>query len=382
MAWFPILAPGRGTPYDPGPLQVPRPRPHRPPSWPRPGNGPSNNRGSKGTSSGGTGSGRRKGAGSAARRQRQGDRAAAARPAAAKGPVPGPAARVASPAGTVLLTRLGHYGDHHRRRPPARRGPGVRPRLQHQPVSARAATAAAAMLAQANALPPGLIHEFPDSNAWAANGPKVAGGEVDARRRPAPAADACPRSGTRSRCRHRACPVTGVSVPGLPGVLDRPQRPHRLVASPTRAEPGHAVLRRADQRRAGRAEYFWRGALAPDAAGALHDPGPRAGRRPTLTVEQHRARPGHDAGGPDHVGGLDGRHPAPPDISAMMRRRPRAASFAQFRAGAGGPGGRRRRTSSTPTTAATSVRSRAGYYPQAPATDRLPGCRCRAPAAD
>src|SRR5205823_14170297 len=50
------------------------------------------------------------------------------------------------------------------------------------------------------------------------------------------------------------------------------------------------------------------GRLAADAAGALHDPGPgRAGGPPDR--EHHRARPGDDAGGPDHVGGLDGQHP-------------------------------------------------------------------------
>ena len=48
---------------------------------------------------------------------------------------------------------------------PARSGP-----------TAAEATAAGALLAQLSQLPPGQLHEYPDSNAWAANGPAVAGG--------------------------------------------------------------------------------------------------------------------------------------------------------------------------------------------------------------
>src|SRR5262249_46528551 len=45
-------------------------------------------------------------------------------------------------------------------------------------VTARAARAAAAILAQTDALPAGAVHQYPDSNAWAANGPKVAGAKA------------------------------------------------------------------------------------------------------------------------------------------------------------------------------------------------------------
>jgi penicillin G amidase len=38
------------------------------------------------------------------------------------------------------------------------------------------AEAAAQLLAQLSRLPAGQIHEYPDSNAWAANGPAVADG--------------------------------------------------------------------------------------------------------------------------------------------------------------------------------------------------------------
>ena len=105
MAWFPVLAARPRHPLRPRPLQIPRPRPHRPAKRRQTLHAATT---TSSTASGdqqhGSGS---KGAGAGA----------------------GSARSVA--AGTVLLTRLGHYGGHHRRRPPARRGPGVRPRLQH-----------------------------------------------------------------------------------------------------------------------------------------------------------------------------------------------------------------------------------------------------------
>ncbi|HEV8275013.1 MAG TPA: penicillin acylase family protein, partial [Streptosporangiaceae bacterium] len=148
MAWFPILPPGPQHPYDAGPYR------HRgiapiaaqstaSPLPAKPGQGPA-------------------AAGEGATR-------------AAGGPVPGRAVRVASPpepspsraSGTTAVTTA---DDRQRAEAPVS-GPGS----SSSQISARVVTAAAVMLAQANALPPGLVHEFPDSNAWAANGPKVSG---------------------------------------------------------------------------------------------------------------------------------------------------------------------------------------------------------------
>jgi Penicillin amidase len=96
-------------PLRPRPLQTSRPRPHRSPSGP--GTDRGNNGSSQGIGCGRTGSGKGAGAG-----------AVSARSVAA---------------GSVIPTRLGHYGGHHRRRQAARRGPGVRPRLQHRPDHSR-----------------------------------------------------------------------------------------------------------------------------------------------------------------------------------------------------------------------------------------------------
>src|SRR5215813_9106474 len=152
MAWFPIVAPGQHSPYDPGPYKYRGLSPIAPQA------------GQALTTATAT---------TAAARPAAARGPAAARPAAAKGPVPGPAARVASPtepslSGASGTTAVTTADDRQRAEAPVS-GPGS----DGSQISARTATAAAAMLAEANALPPGLIHEFPDSNAWAANGPKV-----------------------------------------------------------------------------------------------------------------------------------------------------------------------------------------------------------------
>jgi len=59
---------------------------------------------------------------------------------------------------------------------PANTVPATGPAAGTAHVSAGQATAAAALLAAVDALPAGQVHTYPDSNAWAANGPAVAGG--------------------------------------------------------------------------------------------------------------------------------------------------------------------------------------------------------------
>ncbi|HEY1344013.1 MAG TPA: penicillin acylase family protein, partial [Streptosporangiaceae bacterium] len=139
MAWFPIIAPGPGTPYDPGPYKY-------------------------------------------------------------RGIAP-----IAPQAGQVSTTATTS----------AVRGPAA---AAKGPVTARVATAAAAMLAQANALPPGLIHEFPNSNAWAANGPRVAGAKSMLAGDPH-LPQTVPSIWYQVALSAPGLSVTGVSVPGLPGVL-------------------------------------------------------------------------------------------------------------------------------------------------------------------
>ncbi len=188
MAWFPILAPGPGTPYDPGPYK------HRglAPIAPQAGESPPPATTAATTAPGATSA------------------------AAAKGPVPGPAARVASPTAppssrAPAATAVTTAGLRQRAEAPAA-GPG------NGRVTAQAATAAAAILAQADALPPGTVHQYPDSNAWAANGPKVAGAKAMLAGDPH-LPQTVPSIWYQVALSAPGLSVTGVTVPGLPGVL-------------------------------------------------------------------------------------------------------------------------------------------------------------------
>ena len=68
------------------------------------------------------------------------------------------------------------------------------------------------------ALPAGQIHTAPDSNAWAANGPKVAGGGAMLAGDPH-LLQTLPSIWYEVALQAPGLQVSGVSVPGLPGVL-------------------------------------------------------------------------------------------------------------------------------------------------------------------
>ena len=104
----------------------------------------------------------------------------------------------------------------------ARRTPA--PRSGAATVSAAGATAASAVLAQVTQLaqvkdlPVRPIHTYPDSNAWAANGPAVAGGRSMLAGDPH-LPQTIPSIWYQVALSAPGYQVGGVSVPGLPGVL-------------------------------------------------------------------------------------------------------------------------------------------------------------------
>jgi penicillin amidase len=232
MAWFPLLAPGRGTPYDPGPYKYRGLAPIAPQA------GQTLTVATTAT----------------AKRSAAGGAPAAA---AAKGPVPGPAARVASPpelslsrvSGTTAVTTA---DDRQRAEAPVS-GPGS----SSNPITARVATAAAAMLVQANALPAGLIHEFPDSNAWAANGPKVSGAKSMLAGDPH-LPQTVPSIWYQVALSAPGLSVTGVSVPGLPGVLIGHNAHIAWSLTDTQNQATLFYTERTSKSRPG--QYFWQGA--------------------------------------------------------------------------------------------------------------------------
>src|SRR5215475_4978917 len=280
MAWFPVLPPAPQSPYDPGPYKYRGLAPIAPQAGqaltttpattaatqqPATGGGPAAARvpvaAAGPAAAGGAVSAVAKapvakmaGAGPAAAR---GQVAAAERPAAAKGPVPGPVARVASPpepsssraSGTPVVTAA---DDRQRAEVPVS-GPGS----SSNPITARVATAAAAMLAQANALPPGLIHEFPNSNAWAANGPKVAGARSMLAGDPH-LPQTVPSIWYQVALSAPGLSVTGVSVPGLPGVLIGHNAHIAWSLTDTENQATLFYTERTSKSRPG--QYFWQGA--------------------------------------------------------------------------------------------------------------------------
>jgi penicillin G amidase len=92
------------------------------------------------------------------------------------------------------------------------------PAAPGQTATAATAAAAEAVLKQTGALPAGLIHRYPDSNAWAANGKAVAGGLSMLAGDPH-LPQTVPSVWYQAALSAPGLAVTGVTVPGLPGVL-------------------------------------------------------------------------------------------------------------------------------------------------------------------
>ncbi len=123
-------------------------------------------------------------------------------------------------------------------------------------VSRRTARAAAAVLAQVAALPPGQVHEYPDSNAWAANGPRVAGGGALLAGDPH-LPQTLPSVWYQVALSAPGLSVSGVSVPGLPGILIGRNRHIAWSLTDTQNQATLFYAERTSRSRPG--EYFWRG---------------------------------------------------------------------------------------------------------------------------
>jgi penicillin G amidase len=135
-----------------------------------------------------------------------------------------------------------------RRPPPPRPGPVL---------AAGEATAASALLAQVNALPAGQVHTYPDSNAWAADGPAVAGGRSMLAGDPH-LPQTIPSIWYQVALSAPGYQVSGVSVPGLPGVLLGHN--HHIAWSLTDTQ-NQATLFYTEQTSKSRpGQYFWDGA--------------------------------------------------------------------------------------------------------------------------
>jgi penicillin G amidase len=303
MAWFPILSPGPHNPYDPGPYK------YRglAPIAPQAGQGPGPVAVVTGSASG-----------------------SAALAAAAKGPVPGPAARVASRTGpssprASATTALTTADVRQRAEAPAA-GPGP----SSNRMTAREAAAAAAILAQTDALAPGTVHEYPDSNAWAANGPKVAGANAMLAGDPH-LLQTVPSIWYQAALSAPGLAVTGVTVPGLPGVLIGHNAHIAWSLTDTQNQATLFYAERTSKSRPG--QYFWRGAWRR--MRQVHYTIPvRGGKAAQLTVDITVHGPVMTQAGQTTSVDWMGNIPSP-DLAVMLAVN-RAHDFAQFRAALAG----------------------------------------------
>jgi penicillin G amidase len=197
-------------------------------------------------------------------------------------------------------------------------------------VSAREATAAAALLAESDALPPGLIHQYPDSNAWAANGSKVAGAKSMLAGDPH-LPQTVPSIWYQAALSAPGLSVSGVTVPGLPGVLIGHNAHIAWSLTDTQNQATLFYTERTSKSRPG--QYFWQGAWRR--MRQVHYTIPvRGGSAVHLTVNITVHGPVMTQAGQTTSVDWMGNIPSP-DISVMIGVT-HAHNFAQFRAALAG----------------------------------------------
>jgi penicillin G amidase len=197
-------------------------------------------------------------------------------------------------------------------------------------ITAKVAEAAAAILAQADALPSGTVHQYPDSNAWAANGPKVAGAASMLAGDPH-LPQTVPSIWYQAALSAPGLAVTGVTVPGLPGVLIGHNAHIAWSLTDTQNQATLFYTERTSKSRPG--QYFWRGAWRR--MRQVHYTIPVRGGSPAqLTVDLTVHGPVMTQAGQTTSVDWMGNIPSP-DLAVMLAVN-RAHDFAQFRAALAG----------------------------------------------
>ena len=178
------------------------------------------------------------------------------------------------------------------------------------------AAAAASLLAQLSQLPANQIHQYPDSNAWAANGPAVQGGGALLGGDPhLPQTE--PSVWYEVALSAPGYQVSGVGVPGLPGIL----LGHNANIAWSLTDTQNAATRYYAERVRGDS-YYWDGAWRPMTV--VHYTIPvRGGATVNLARGHHGARPDHErrsASGWPWTGWGTCRRTTWPRCSGSMRR--------------------------------------------------------------
>ena len=129
-----------------------------------------------------------------------------------------------------------------------------------RPSSESVTTAAGQLLTQTSRLPAGLVHQLPDSNAWAANGPAVAGhGAMLAGDPHLP--QTLPSIWYEAAISAPGLDVSGVTVPGVPGVLIGHNQHIAWSLTDTQNQAALFYAERTSSKHPG--QYYWRGAWRP-----------------------------------------------------------------------------------------------------------------------
>lgn len=187
------------------------------------------------------------------------------------------------------------------------------------------AEAADELLADVNRLPAGQIHQYADSNAWAANGPEAGGGSILAGDPHLPLT--LPSVWYQLALNAPGLTVTGVGLPGLPGIVIGHNA--HIAWSLTDVQ-NQATLFYAEQTSKSRpGEYYWRGAWRRMRQ-VHYTINVRGGAPVRLTVDITVHGPIMTQAGQTLAVDWMGNVPSP-DV-AVMGQIMRASDFAQFRA--------------------------------------------------
>ena len=255
---------------------------------------------------------------------------------APKRPGAGAADGVALPAGPRAPRVSGQTADicTHGCQPAAAVAPG-RPTAPGRPppaipptnpgVTRQFAIAAGSVLHEISALPAGLVHRYPDSNAWAANGRAVAGVSMLAGDPHLP--QTLPSVWYQAALSAPGLEVTGVTVPGLPGVLIGHNA--HIAWSLTDVQNQATLFYTEQTSPARRGQYFWRGAWRPMRQ-VHYTIGVRGGAPVPLTVDVTVHGPVLTRAGQTTAVDWMGNIPSP-DLAVLLAIG-KAADFAQFRA--------------------------------------------------
>jgi penicillin amidase len=194
------------------------------------------------------------------------------------------------------------------------------------PVTQGSAQAASVLLAEVGQLPAGQVHEYPDSNAWAANGPKVAGGGAMLAGDPHLPLT-LPSTWFQLALDAPGLTVSGVNFPGEPGILIGHNA--HISWSITDVQDQTTLFYAEQTSPSHPGEYYWRGQWRP--MQQVHYTIPvRGGPSVPLTVDITVHGPIMTQAGQTMAVDWMGNVPSP-DLSVMSQIS-QAGDFTQFRA--------------------------------------------------